>query len=735
MAAISFCTNWEELQPLNNPPFMEEEDPFMDSFDPIIASMITDPFFSITSDDLLIFSDEPDTKRPRCVDVCGNGDYYAFNYDDPFPPPPEIYSEYLYAPAAMEMVGMSPLPPAQLPAEGTKKSCLSVQSVAARERRKRISEKTQELGKLVPGGHKMNTAEMFTAAGKYIRFLQVQVGILDLLGSIQESKGSMKDIDEQMSALLASSAVQEKLSEEEKCVVPRPLIDALANDRFPTSVSRELKRFMETIQEELNQPVPPDFAAKISQNCSSNPHLRYCNHSSSDADIRDIFKSTIVATHICHASNNPDCSSAFEKIDLRARPKVAPLYLSFEFFWRYCPLSILTIDFSNNSLESPFPSQILQCSQIDSLDLSHNELVGDFPLEGVSALHNLTFLNVSYNHFSKSRIKSTQLRPDLLPSILQRQHSFTPSMLKGATDGFAEENLVEKSRKSETYRGVLSDGTEVGIEVWRGRVSSEFHKIFIEECRVLMQLDHDRLISVLGWCDRRELRAVVKEWVDGESVEEWLSRSPSWRHRLKVLVGVVEAIRYLQEQWPLIDYDLRTCNVIVTENQEPLVSKLKVGDQRSESEKVYKFGVFLLELVANRRPQEEFERGETEFVEWMRMHYPENVGEVIDGAMKRPSRGYDQLVQAIGIGLSCTDIEAGGAPGIKCFVTMSDEVVQLLKDLLSTREKPDAITFLVVMTVCNHSGMVDEGLRYLESMEDEHPIKPRWITTCASSTL
>ncbi|KAK1280100.1 L-type lectin-domain containing receptor kinase S.1 [Acorus gramineus] len=261
------------------------------------------------------------------------------------------------------------------------------------------------------------------------------------------------------------------------------------------------------------------------------------------------------------------------------------------------------------------------------------------------------------------------LPPDFAAKISQNcssnpQHSFTPSMLKGATDGFAEENLVEKSRKSETYRGVLSDGTEVGIEVWRGRISSEFHKIFIEECRVLVQLDHDRLIQVLGWCDRRELRAVVKEWMDGETGEEWLSRSPSWRNRLKVLVGVAEAMRYLQEQWPLIDYDLRTCNVIVSENQEPLVSKLKVGDQRSESEKVYKFGVLLLELVANRRPQEEFERGETEFVEWMRMHYPENVREVIDGAMKRPSRGYNQVVQAIGIGLSCTDIEAGGAPGI-----------------------------------------------------------------------
>lgn len=45
---------------------------------------------------------------------------------------------------------------------------MSAQSMAARQRRRRISEKTQELGKLIPGGQKMNTAEMFEAAFKYI---------------------------------------------------------------------------------------------------------------------------------------------------------------------------------------------------------------------------------------------------------------------------------------------------------------------------------------------------------------------------------------------------------------------------------------------------------------------------------------------------------------------------------------------------------------------------------------
>ncbi|RZC56056.1 hypothetical protein C5167_014908 [Papaver somniferum] len=65
---------------------------------------------------------------------------------------------------------------------------LSAQSVAARERRRKISEKTQQLGKLVPGGSKLSTADMFHAAYKYVKFLQAQIGVLEFMISIQEKK-------------------------------------------------------------------------------------------------------------------------------------------------------------------------------------------------------------------------------------------------------------------------------------------------------------------------------------------------------------------------------------------------------------------------------------------------------------------------------------------------------------------------------------------------------------------
>ncbi|KAJ8526665.1 hypothetical protein K7X08_029142 [Anisodus acutangulus] len=112
--------------------------------------------------------------------------------------------------------------------KGVNEKKMSAQSIAARQRRKKITEKTQELGKLIPGGHRMNTAEMLQATFKYIKFLQAQAGLLEFMGSYQENEKSFQTSD--LHRLVGSSLIQEKLYSSEKCLVPKVFLEALENN-------------------------------------------------------------------------------------------------------------------------------------------------------------------------------------------------------------------------------------------------------------------------------------------------------------------------------------------------------------------------------------------------------------------------------------------------------------------------------------------------------------------------
>lgn len=379
--------------------------------------------------------------------------------------------------------------------------------------------------------------------------------------------------------------------------------------------------FTATVVEDLNNLQPPaDFNSTLTKNCITNPSLRYCN--STPFDLHEIFKFTIVASHLCNVSKNPSCVESFPKIDLRGQRKLAPLYLSFTFFWKYCPLTILSIDLSNNSLKGNFPTDILLCSQIKSLDLSLNNISGEFPSQNFTFLENLTFLNLSYNDFSECRISDTRffehfnassfIHSGLLPNhkefrikavlllvgfpviviamvvclvwmfFCRTREDFTPSILESATDRFSRRNLVGKSGVSTMYRGVLRDGREVRVEIYSDEMSRVDRRRFVEQAKALVRLQHDNIVPVLGWCDSRRFRGIVTEWIDGENVEKWLTNSaPPWKQRLKVILGIAAAICYLHEEWPQVGYNLKTRNILLSEDGEPLITRFKLDDHHS----------------------------------------------------------------------------------------------------------------------------------------------------------
>ena len=52
------------------------------------------------------------------------------------------------------------------------------------------------------------------------------------------------------------------------------------------------------------------------------------------------------------------------------------------------------------------------------------------------------------------------------------------------------------------------------------------------------------------------------------------------------------------------------------------------------------------------------------------------------------------------------------------------DALQLFERMLRSKERPDSVTMIGVLSACGHSGLVEEGRRYFQSMTEDHGITP-----------
>ncbi|KAJ0967757.1 hypothetical protein J5N97_024674 [Dioscorea zingiberensis] len=231
---------------------------------------------------------------------------------------------------------------------------------------------------------------------------------------------------------------------------------------------------------------------------------------------------------------------------------------------------------------------------------------------------------------------------------------YTLNELEAATSAFDRRNIIGEGGYGVVYRGVLPNLSVVAVKNLlnnKGQAEKEF-KVEVE---AIGKVRHKNLVGLLGYCAEAAKRMLVYEYVDNDTLEQWLhgdvgTFSPlTWDIRLKIAIGTAKGIAYLHEglEPKVVHRDIKSSNILLDKQWNPKVSdfglaKLLGPDSTfvttrvmgtfgyvapeyastgmlNEASDVYSFGVLLMEIISGRNPVD-YGRpvGEVNLVEWFK---------------------------------------------------------------------------------------------------------------------
>uniref|UniRef100_A0A9I9DUS1 non-specific serine/threonine protein kinase n=1 Tax=Cucumis melo TaxID=3656 RepID=A0A9I9DUS1_CUCME len=436
---------------------------------------------------------------------------------------------------------------------------------------------------------------------------------------------------------------------------------------------------------------------------------------------------------------------------------------------------LLLINLSSSNLTGKIPASIANLREITSLDLSNNELTGEVP-EFLVNLPNLRNLNLTSNKFTGSVPKALLQRaeagslilsvgenPDLCTSLkcpynlkkylaliiiacilavllpivvfalviykrrrqrenLKREIEERLLKSKNRQVRYSEILLISDNLKTtigeggfgKVYYGTLSDKTQVAIKLLSAS-SRQGSNEFKAEAQILTIVHHRNLVSLIGYCDEAENKALIYEFMPNGNLRKHLSdpntKALSWMERLQIAVDAAQGLEYLHSgcKPPIIHRDMKTSNILLNERMQAKISDfglsrvfanesdthlstcpagtfgyvdplIHLSGNFTKKSDVYSFGVVLFELVTG---QPAIIKGEynIHIVDWAKPFIEEgNIQNIVDPRLEDTAESCS-VGKFVELALSCTLPTTAERPD------MSDVVSQLIECLKMVQDK------------------------------------------------
>ncbi|KAL1565005.1 non-specific serine/threonine protein kinase [Salvia divinorum] len=209
-------------------------------------------------------------------------------------------------------------------------------------------------------------------------------------------------------------------------------------------------------------------------------------------------------------------------------------------------------------------------------------------------------------------------------------------LLVTATNNFDEANILGEGGLGRVYKAQFNGHFHAAVKkIYAGGLEAE--REFENEVESLSKIQHQNIVSLLGYCIHGEARFLVYEMMQNGSLELHLhgpnKSRLTWHLRMKIALDVARGLEYLHERCnpPLIHRDLKSSNILLDSNFHAKISDFGLAVTGGHSNKaniklsgtlgyvapeylldgklteksdVYAFGVVLLELLMGRRPVE-----------------------------------------------------------------------------------------------------------------------------------